>query len=69
MSAESILPPVFHGPLSSRLKALLAAADSATERNDRVLGVQCILQIFAEFDKSCAASAQCEPTMPNTAAA
>lgn len=65
MFAEPTLPPLFRNPdLSPRLKVLLATADTATERNDRVLGVQCIVQIFAEFD-SCGA----EPAKSNSAEA
>ena len=41
------------GPaLPPRLRVLLATADTATQRNDRILGVQCILQIFAGFDRA-----------------
>ena len=53
MFAQPALPALYRNPdLSPRLKVLLATADTATERNDRVLGVQCILQIFAEFDSN-----------------
>ena len=53
MSMDSILPSSSQTPsLPPRLKVLLATADTATQRNDRILGVQCILQIFAGFDRA-----------------
>ena len=57
MSLDHRLPHLSHNPaLPPRLKVLLATADTATQRNDRILGVQCILQIFAGFDSAGAAS-------------
>jgi hypothetical protein len=38
--------------LPPHLRLLLATADTAIQRNDRILGVQCILLIFAEFDRA-----------------
>ena len=38
--------------LPPHLTRLLATADTAIQRNDRILGVQCILLIFAEFDRA-----------------
>ena len=53
MSLEPRLPDMGDAPaLPPRLRLLLATADTATQRNDRVLGVQCILQIFAGFDRA-----------------
>jgi hypothetical protein len=53
MSIEPTLPEASTNPaLAPRLRVLLATADTATLRNDRILGVQCILQIFAGFDRS-----------------
>lgn len=48
MSPEPSQPPA----LPPRLRLLLATADTAIDRNDRILGVQCILQIFAGFDRA-----------------
>jgi hypothetical protein len=60
MSPEQTLPPLSATPaLPPRLRVLLATADTATQRNDRILGVQCILQIFAGFD-----SAETAPSQP-----
>ncbi len=57
MSLDPSFPHLSHSPvLPPRLKVLLATADTATQRNDRILGVQCILQIFAGFDSAGAAS-------------
>jgi hypothetical protein len=53
MSIEPTLPAAgATAALPPRLRLLLATADTATLRNDRILGVQCILQIFAGFDRS-----------------
>lgn len=53
MSPTPSLPDMGHAhALPPRLRLLLATADTATERNDRILGVQCILQIFAGFDRA-----------------
>ncbi len=53
MSPEPNPPPPCVAPsLSPRLRLLLATADTAIDRNDRILGVQCILQIFAGFDRT-----------------
>ena len=55
MSPDTNLLPSGHtSSVPARLKLLLATADTATQRNDRVLGVQCILQIFAGFDGAAA---------------
>lgn len=45
-------PPNCTATLPPKLRVLLATADTATQRNDRILGVQCILQIFAGFDRA-----------------
>jgi hypothetical protein len=53
MSPTPSLPDMGHArALPPRLRLLLATADTATQRNDRILGVQCILQIFAGFDRA-----------------
>jgi hypothetical protein len=59
MSPDPSLPDMSQAQsLPPRLKLLLATADTATQRNDRILGVQCILQIFAGFDRSAAEPAE-----------
>ncbi len=62
MSPDETLPQLSNTPaLSPRLRVLLATADTATQRNDRILGVQCILQIFAGFDSAGAEAATSQP--------
>lgn len=56
--------PSCNATLPPKLRVLLATADTATQRNDRILGVQCILQIFAGFDRA----AQAEPIASDAAA-
>lgn len=63
-------PQLSHMPaLPPRLRVLLATADTATERNDRILGVQCILQIFAGFDSAGAGAASAGPQARSNAEA
>lgn len=68
MSPDSSLPDMSQAQsLPPRLKLLLATADTATQRNDRILGVQCILQIFAGFDRSAAEPAESVETADSAA--
>jgi len=50
--AQPFLPATATPAMPPGLRVLLATADTATQRNDRILGVQCILQIFAGFDRA-----------------
>lgn len=61
MSTDTTLQLSPTPALPPRLRVLLATADAATERNDRILGVQCILQIFSGFDSAGAGAAASRP--------